>query len=227
MDRPWRLCRLCYSPVEGADTTVVQEYIPCVDPETPVQYRARRTEETDTTISSGPPQHTESDSEERSPSDDSSENSDPERHRRSRAGSSRRRSRRAEGAANTTQYPQHLSTPGTRNLPTTSRKMGQRGGGPPDEDPDDEDPWMQRNLPTPRGESQVGRIGYREDPLRKFSDLNKVMRDVKRELEQLPSLPGDYDKLEPLSEFLYELRDILQNNPTVDGAISAGIEESR
>ena len=227
MDRPWRLCRLCYSPVEGADTAAVQEYVPCVDPDTPVQYRARRTEETETTISSGPPQPTDSDSEERSPSDNSSDNSDPERHRRSRTCSSRRRSQRAEGAANITQYPQHLSTPGTRNLPTTSSKMGQRRGGPPDEDPDDEDPWMQRNLPTPRGERQVGRIGYREDPLRKFSDLNKVMRDVKKELEQLPSLPGDYDKLEPLSEFLYELRDILQNNPTVDGAISAGIEESR
>eukprot|EP00959_Pyramimonas_sp_CCMP1952_P342467 7175079-Pyramimonas_sp.AAC.1 len=43
LDRPLRPCRLCYSSVEGADTTAVQEYVPCADPETPVQYRARRT----------------------------------------------------------------------------------------------------------------------------------------------------------------------------------------
>lgn len=53
------------------------------------------------------------------------------------------------------------------------------------------------------------------------------MRDIKTELTTLPALPAEHDQLDQLAEFLYELRDILQNNPTIEGALEAGVEESR
>jgi hypothetical protein len=62
--------------------------------------------------------------------------------------------------------------------------------------------------------------------MRTYNDKSKILKEVVSELRRLPNLPEDYDQLTMLATFLHSFRELLANDPQMQGAMEVGIEVS-
>ena len=57
--------------------------------------------------------------------------------------------------------------------------------------------------------------------MKSFNEKSKILKEVTTMLKnRLPSIPSEYDQLTALATFLYAFRELLTNDPQMEGALA-------